>query len=340
MILFKNKVNIGLFFITVFLAAGFIYMNKQAQYREFRQTRFFMDTYVEIIVCSAPDKEKVALEAINEAFKIFEELENRYDFYDSESALSSLNRQLRTDIEDAVMLQLLEDSLSMARASDGAFDPALGAYKKIYPVGEESPVPPSEEMIEKTKRNAGFEKVKLEGKKLNKPQGLLIDLGGVLKGYAVDQAYEKMKQKGIENFIINGGGNIRTAGKNMDNRFWQIGVENPRANSDVVGILALDNEAVATSGDYQRYFFYKGKRYHHIIDKKTGRPADRAIAATVVAPDALTADMASTAAFVKGPEEGMEFLKKMGLKGIIVTERSIRVTPGMEAALELLKDKP
>ena len=141
-----------------------------------------------------------------------------------------------------------------------------------------------------------------------------ITLGGIAKGYAVDRACEILISSGaVGRALVDIGGDIRVVGKGS----WTIGVQHPRKNLYIK--IELENCAVASSGDYQRYFFLGNVRIHHIIDPRTGCPADESAGTTVIAETCTAADALSTAVFVAGPEDGRELLDSLGLKGLIVT---------------------
>lgn len=249
--------------------------------------------------------------------------------------MNAVNTMLSNKIEDGDLLFVITKGIEMAEKTDGAFDPTLGALKEIYPIGAKDPVPPDNKAITNALKVSGYKKVKLENNCIDKPDGLKFDLGGIIKGHAVEQAAGALDKMGIKNYMVNGGGNITAKGVNLQGKPWRIGVENPRVRGGIIAVIPLDNEAVATSGDYQRYFFYQGKRYHHIIDPKTGRPANMAISATVIAPDSLTADVISTAAFVKGRTEGIKFLEKNRMEGIILDESGHSVTKGLKGKVRV-----
>ena len=145
-------------------------------------------------------------------------------------------------------------------------------------------------------------------------QGMSIDLGGVAKGYAAQRGAQALIECGISHALIDAGGNIVAVGSRPDGEPWQIGIRDPRGESmnDTVGpTLSIVDCAVATSGDYERRFVLDGKRYHHILDPKTGMPVDTVRSATVIANDSLHADMLSTAVFVLGPDEGIELIESL-----------------------------
>jgi thiamine biosynthesis lipoprotein len=170
---------------------------------------------------------------------------------------------------------------------------------------------PKKEEIEKILPLVGSEKIILQDRdnviQFSIPD-MKIDLGAIAKGYAVDCAVKKLKETGIKNCLINAGGQIYCLGDKFG-RPWKIGIKDP-LGSGVLNSLELKDKAVATSGDYEQYFIKNNKRYCHILDPKTGYPADSGIiSVTVVAADGLTADALSTAIFVLGKEKGANLAK-------------------------------
>jgi thiamine biosynthesis lipoprotein len=150
-------------------------------------------------------------------------------------------------------------------------------------------------------------------------EGMKIDLGAIGKGYAVDRAAAILESAGIENAIIDAGGDIRLLGSRPGKDFWRIAVRHPREPSRFLLGLDLAGTAVVTSGDYERFFMVGDIRYHHILDPRTGYPARQCSSVTVVAPYTAGADAYATAAFVLGPEEGLRYLRSLpGVEGIIV----------------------
>jgi FAD:protein FMN transferase len=337
---FNNTIlqKISYIFMLLIIVAGLYrtYDYNRKKPWEFRTTGFYLDTYVEIIaVIPAGINEVSARETTEKAMSVFAEIDKKYNFLQSESFLYGINNETSVRINDPELENVLNFAMSKAEETQGTFDPTLGALKLIYPIGKSNPVPPTKEQIEKALGNSGYERVRFNDKTLEKPKELLIDLGGVVKGYAVEKAAKKMAQAGLENFIVNAGGNVRTYGRNIHGELWKVGVENPRKQGGIVTILSLDNQAVATSGDYQRYFYHNGVRYHHIFDSKTGKPALKAISATVIAPDAMTADVYSTAVFVMGREKGLKFLEDNKLEGIIFDEKGYGVTQGLKNSINV-----
>ena len=147
-----------------------------------------------------------------------------------------------------------------------------------------------------------------------------LNLGALAKGYAVDKAIEILKINKIKNALINAGGDLKSIGQRSDHLNWRIGLQHPRNSESLLASFSISGSAVATSGDYQKYFEQKGKRYHHILDPKTGYPATTgSMSATVIAKNVMDADALSTANFILGSEKGIALLNSLNdLEGLIV----------------------
>lgn len=150
--------------------------------------------------------------------------------------------------------------------------------------------------------------------------GMKIDLGGIAKGYAVDNAISLLRKAGVQNAIVTAGGDSRLLGDHRG-RPWMMGIKHPRGETHVVS-LPLENVAISTSGDYERYFEEDGVRYHHIIDPKKGDSARELVSATIIADDATTSDALSTTVFILGVQRGLELASKMnGVSAILIDNK-------------------
>jgi len=164
-----------------------------------------------------------------------------------------------------------------------------------------------------------------------------LDLGGIAKGFIVDRALSLLEGKDVQAAFLNAGGDIKVLGTKPDGSKWRVGIRDPHKKNEVKAVLLLDKGAVATSGDYERFFEQNGVRYHHIIDPKTGYPARGLSSVTVVAPNCLTADALSTAIFVLGLSEGLALLEKLPeVEGVFITEEGeLFYSSGLEGKLEM-----
>ncbi len=158
-----------------------------------------------------------------------------------------------------------------------------------------------------------------------------INLGAIAKGYITDRLKEKLIEKGVASALINLGGNTYAMGKKPTGENWKIGIQSPKDESTIIGYITAENLAVVTSGDYQRYVEIDGKRYHHILDPKTGYPADSGVhSVTVICESSELADVLSTAAFVAGVEEGHKLLESYGAMGVFITDDTVYFSKKLE----------
>ena len=229
------------------------------------------------------------------------------------------------------LARILEAAMDVSRAASGAFDPTLGEVVNLWGFGYDDPHLPGPEEIQHALDNAGYQRVPA-GECCSETQKIWFDLGGVAKGFAVDEAVSIFQEVGVKAGIVNAGGDLRSFGARPGRGYWKIGVQDPDNPQELAGVLEVKEAAVATSGDYQRYFEEDGVRYHHILDPATGYPAHSGLrGTTVIASDCATADALATAAFVLGPEKGLALLEKWnGVEGLLITvDGTILTTSGI-----------
>jgi thiamine biosynthesis lipoprotein len=173
-----------------------------------------------------------------------------------------------------------------------------------------------------------------------KKDGVQMDLGGIIKGFAADKAVAVLQKNGMEGGIVAVAGDIRVFGRQPDGRPWHLGVQNPRQKGDndvLLATLDLEDKSISTSGDYQRYFIRDGVRYHHLFNPKTGFPESLCQSVTVIAPSATLTDPFATGIFIMGPKKGLALLERLGMDGIIVDrDGKILLTKGLEKQVQLI----
>ena len=276
-----------------------------AQTRETSSTIFAMNTVMELTAYGDSGQQ-----VLDQATERIYQLEHLLSVTDENSDISAINHGEGAWVPvSQETFQLLSLALSYGRETQGALD--ITAYSAVHAWGfttGEYRVPGPEELAELAAR-IDYTQVELypEGCRVRLPQGMQLDLGSIAKGWASDLLAELA---GGEPAIFNLGGNVRTAGDKPDGSPWRIGIQTPEAGSSgYLGVLELTgSQAVITSGGYQRYFQEDGVTYHHIIDPRTGYPADSGIiSATIVSADGTLADALSTALFIMGPEEAETF---------------------------------
>lgn len=295
------------------------------------ETRFIMGTLVEFTISGA--KEAQAQKAIRLAAAEMQRIEDVFSIYGARE--NSVKRFNRSPVNTPLLLddevsRLLQISLDIQRASAGAFDPALGSLNLLWGFSHDPPAdhPPSSDAIREARppadclHRAGKYWIRTDAR-------CQLDFGAIAKGYAIDRGIALLKREGIHNAIINAGGDIRVIG-NHQGKPWRIGLRHPRQPGGVLGSIEIRGDAsVVTSGDYERFFIYKSKRYHHILNPETGRPARRSQSATVIAPSATIADAWSTALFVLGAQ-GLTYAETRQMPALIVdADGQTRMNAGM-----------
>lgn len=246
--------------------------------------------------------------------KIFTEM-HRIDAlmspYKSNSELSFINNNAAmsaVDISDE-MSNIINRSLQFSDLSHGAFDITFASVGYRYDYRNRTA--PSDQAIELGLASIDYHHIKLNQNKLFfDDAGVRIDLGGIAKGYAVDQAIDIAKQCGIKEGMVTAGGDSKILGYKRG-RPWVIGIQHPRNKTELALRLPLSDTAVSTSGDYERFFIRNGQRIHHIINPSTGKSATAAWSATVTGPDAMTTDALSTTIFVLGAKKGIELIETL-----------------------------
>lgn len=226
------------------------------------------------------------------------------------------------------MAQLLAIAVECGRVTNGAFDVTYFPLRPLWDYKAEHPTLPSEEAIRAALERVDYRKVRvdLEHDTVELPAGFSIDLGGIAKGYGVDRAMDILLAQGLRNGLVQAGGDTKALGRKFD-KPWQIAIKNPRRSGEVFAVLPVVNQCVQTSGDYERFFEIDGKRYHHIVDPRTGRPSEGCMSATVIGPEATFADGIATAMCVLGPEAGMAIIEEL--------ERVEAVLVGMDGKVHL-----
>ena len=252
----------------------------------------------------------------NQLFVRLHELDRRFSTTISSSEIEKINAGAgvrSVEVSDEV-LELLKVSLAFSKITDGAFDPTIGPVVKLWGINTDHAHVPEDAELEKALKLVGWQKVQIEGNKVYLPQqGMRLDLGGIVKGYAADVLKDILKEKKVKQAIIDLGGNVYTVGKKKDKSPWRIGIKNPQApEGSPAAVLSLPEISVVTSGVYERFFIKDGVRYHHIIDAKTGRPVDNGITSVTIVSESSTAcDALSTSLFILGMEKGFELLKRL-----------------------------
>lgn len=311
----------------------------------FKKTRTMMGTVIEVSVIDNDGKK--AGEAIEEVFNEIKRIEKLMSYFDDESEVSKINKladSLEVEIREETFL-LIKKSLEISRRTNGAFDITVAPLLDLWGFGKGAEKVPGEQDIKNALNLVNYKNIKLNDK--NKAimflkKGMKINLGGIVKGYALKKCKEKLEYKKINKAIINIGGDIAIIGKLTD-RKWRIGIRHPREQDNLIGVLEIDSGIVLTSGDYMRHFMVNGKQYHHIMNTVKGYPAEECAGVTLLLDDSLNpVDLPSLAVFVLGSKNGMNLIKKnSGADGIIITSKGrMLVSKGLETKDDINEKNP
>ncbi|PWJ95240.1 thiamine biosynthesis lipoprotein [Oceanotoga teriensis] len=328
----KNILYITFFLIAVFLLAFIIFYKPKPTYSDKQ-----MDVLGTIVRVRVSGEKVSSSTLLDIAEKEFQRLHNKFSANIEESVVNQLNEK-RELIMDEESLFLIKSSINISKMTGDAFDPTLRPVLKLWGFDDvESPkqVPNSEE-LKKTLELVNYRYIEIEGNKvkLTKP-GVKIDLGGIAKGYSVDMVIHRIKELDPKaTGFIDAGGDIGIIGPKYGNLPWAIGIRDPFNTTQYtnIDIIYLYDGAIATSGDYERYFIENDKKYHHLIDPKTGYPANDAVSTTVIADDLMNADAFATAAFILGINNpSLDYFTNFGLQVFIIgKDKSTKETQGFD----------
>jgi thiamine biosynthesis lipoprotein len=238
--------------------------------------------------------------------------------YDSTSVISRINNNDPTVEADDWFIQVFKKSAEVNASSGGAFDITVGPVCKVWGFGNGPVMKHDTAYIDSLLQFVGMDKVQLEGRKvIKKYPGVKLDVNAIAQGYSTDLVCDFFKSKGLKNYLVEIGGEVRGSGTNAKDQFWHIGIDRPKEDnmmpgSDLQAIVEMNNKALSTSGNYRSFFVEKGVKYAHTIDPKTGFPArNTLLSASVVCDDCMTADAYATTFMVLGVEKSKMLLSKL-----------------------------
>ncbi len=300
-------------------------------------TLFAMDTTLELTVQGRSTAQAKA--DVDAAVALARQIEADTSRFKSESDVAKINANAGVSAVPvhADTLYLVQTSLEYARATGGAFDITIAPVEELWGFYTQKYRVPSPQEIQSTLPLVGYERVQVDpagSTVMLADKGMQIDLGGITKGYAVQEMYNLLKQRGVQHALINFGGAVGALGRRSDGKEWVVGIKHPRAEGgELVGELHISNNFVSSSGDYERFFVQDGKRYCHILDPATGYQPREVISTTLVGPNSTADDILSTALFVMGQQKGLEFMKSQsGTEALIIDGAGkIFFTPNMRS---------
>jgi len=287
-----------------------------------KRTLKLMGSRFEITV-TAENPEK-ANQYIDTAVSEIQRIERLISSWDPASQTSEINRNagIKPVVVDPELYNLISRALKISEITDGAFDISYASMDKIWKFDGSMSSMPSEEAIRNSVSKVGYQNIILDPEDHSvflKKEGMKIGFGAIGKGYAADKAKDLLRSQGVTAGIINASGDMNTWGTQPNGDTWKVAITNPLNKEHAFALLPLEDRAVVTSGDYEKFVKFNGVRYSHIINPKTGYPATGIISATVFAPKAELADALATSVFVMGIETGIDRINQLpGIDCIIV----------------------
>jgi len=286
-----------------------------------------MGTIARVVVIA--DSKKAGNLCIEKAFDKLYEIDDKMSYYKDDSEISRINRDA---FKEAVTVSadtfyLIKRSVQFSELTKGAFDITVGPLKDLWQKAADINSAPTEKQLEAAREKVGYEKIILNESDLSvrfAVEGMKLDMGGIAKGFAVDEAMDTIMRTGCQGAMVDLGGNIRCFGTTAKGeKDWLIGIQNPEVNSPNQNILTLKltGQAVATSGDYRRFFEVEGHSRSHILNLRTGESAEGLSSVTIITQKATDADALSTAVTVMGAEKGLELIEKIPYtEAILITK--------------------
>ncbi|WP_246474006.1 FAD:protein FMN transferase [Arenibacter arenosicollis] len=224
------------------------------------------------------------------------------------------------------LIDLIERCITISKITDGAFDISYASINKVWKYDGSMSEMPTKEAIENSVAKIGYQNIELDKKAQTvflKFEGMKIGFGAIGKGYAADKVRTLLKTKGVKSGIINASGDLTTWGKQPDGTDWMVGITNPLNKDNIISWFPVNNAAVATSGNYEKYVTFNDVKYSHIIDPRTGYPSTGILSVTIFAPSAELCDALATSVFITGVETGLNMINQIkGVECIIIDDQN------------------
>jgi thiamine biosynthesis lipoprotein len=290
-------------------------------------------------VCKVTIYDKPSEQAFAAAFERIGDIEARMSLHKVTSELEAINKKAGEGLVSVSddTYAVVEEALEISRLSNGAFDPTVGPLVEAWDIGGENPRKPTQEEIDSLLPLIGYERVLMDSSTHSiglEDAGMILDLGGIAKGYAADEVAEVLSTFKVKSAIVNLGGNVLTMGSKPDGSLWKIGIQDPdQDRGGYVMILSLKDQSLVTSGPYERFFEQDGKVYHHILDTDTGYPVESEFTSvSIITPKSFLADALSTSLYALGYEKGMAMIDSMPeVEAVFFTsDRKILLSKGLK----------
>jgi FAD:protein FMN transferase len=308
-----------------------------------------MGTHLVLAAYTSPKHDEASLRAaFDKAVAEIRRLEGLMTTWREESEISRVNAAAGKSAVPVSpeSLAVIEKSIWMSQRSEGVFDITFEAMHGLWKFDQDLEVKvPKVAAVEAARKLIDFRKIKVDHDKstvmLAKP-GMRMSLGGIAKGYAVDAAARVLVAEGLDAFLVQAGGDLYVKGKKPDGSRFRVGVRDPRGHdaTDYFAMLEVEDHAFSTAGDYERGFVKDGRRYHHIIDPRTGFPATASRSVTIWATDAFTADAIDDAVFILGPEKGLALVESIDGAGAVIVDdhNKVWISSRLKDHLQVMRD--
>ena len=334
----KKWIAIVSIMVILFVAFGMINKNKNTVSSPIKETNYLMGTIMNLTVYDNGDDE-----TIKNAFDVIRDIEQKMSLNIKTSEINKINAEA---FSSPVLMSydtafVMKKSLEYSQLSDGHFDITIGPLVELWGIGSDDARVPKDTEISEAIDKIDYKNIKLMDKSISLDNdGMIIDLGGIAKGYAADKVAQYLKSQNVNRAIIDLGGNIFALGDKEKGVDWSVGVQNPfdETRGDYLGLVKVSNKSVVTSGVYERYLEADGKKYHHILDPFTGFPVDNELmSVTIVSDQSIDGDALSTGAFALGLDKGYELIESLDtVDAIFVTkDKKVFVTNGLKDKFEL-----
>jgi len=295
--------------------------------------------YTNITITVVSDDAAKAERAIDSAFDEITRMEKLLSFWTEDSEIAAINRMAgKAPVKiSPETLEIITWANRISSDTEGAFDATIGPVIKQWDFKKH--LKPDPLKLAKSLKRVDYRMMALNSADSTAylaDASMSFDTGGIAKGFGADKAVDALKRAGIDAGLVAIAGDIRAFGRKPDGSAWTVGIRDPRGESQdtLMATIELTDAAISTSGDYERFFMDGDKRLHHLLDPRTGYPAEGAISASVVAPLAVQTDGYSTGAFILGPALGLEAIDKAGLDCVIIDDQGVaHMTPPMKNML-------
>ncbi|MEA4827131.1 MAG: FAD:protein FMN transferase [Clostridium sp.] len=340
----KNIIPLMLILILTFTYAGCSKkQSSQTSVEPISKEGLLLGTFCKITIYDNSSRD-----VLEKAFNRISDIEDKMTINKETSEVININSKAGIDfvkVSDDTF-DVIKKSLYYSQLSNGKFDISIGPIVKLWNIGTDKARVPSQQEINSKLPLVDYKNIILDEKNkrvMLKKKGMVIDLGAIAKGYAADQVEKVLLENGVKHAIINLGGNIMALGDKPDNTKWKLGIQDPASTrGEYLGIVEVENKSVVTSGVYERYFEQNGKRYHHILDTKTGYPVNNSLlGVSIVADKSVDADGLSTTVFSLGLDEGLKLIESLkNVDAVFITSDSnVYTSSGLKDNFKITNNK-